>query len=254
MTPELIRTPLLDAVPGLAHGFTTRRGGVSDGIFASLNLSHRVGDARERVERNRQQTLAALGRDGAYLVVLKQVHGAEIVEVTGRAGQAIQADGVWTSDRSVVLAVLVADCVPILIAASNGRAAAAVHAGWRGTRARIAGRMIERLHEAGFDPASLTVAMGPAIGPCCFTIGEDVEGELRQAFPAAHDAIRTDEKGRRVADLWELNRRSLLDAGVPADRIDVVRRCTACEPSEFYSHRRDAGQTGRQSGLISPAR
>ena len=118
----------------------------------------------------------------------------------------------------------------------------------------IGGRMVERLREAGFDPAGLAVAVGPAIGPCCFAIGGDVEDELRQAFPAAHDAIRTDEQGRRVADLWELNVRSLLDAGVPADRIDVVRRCTACEASEFFSHRRDAGQGGRQSGLISPAR
>ncbi len=254
MTLELIRSPLLAELPGVAHGFTTRRHGASKGIFSSLNLSGRVGDEKQAVDRNRSALLAALGRPEGALIAVKQVHGDLVVEVTSAASRTIEADGLVTRDRDAVVAVLVADCVPILIASRDGAAVAAVHAGWRGTRARIAARAVERLGASGFAPDTLTVALGPAIGPCCFEIGAEVETELRAAYPNAGEALRQHEDGRRVADLWGLNRLALVEAGVRPERIDVLARCVSCEEQEFFSHRRDKGETGRQAGAIAPRR
>jgi YfiH family protein len=247
---ELLRSPLLDALPGVVHAFTTRRGGASLAHLASLNLSPRVGDTREALEANRGRLLAELGRPTGVFILVKQVHGGEVVEVTRFASRSIEADGVWTRDRDAVLAVLVADCVPILIASKDGKAVAAVHAGWRGTQARIAARAVERLVAGGFPATSLVAAIGPAIGPCCFEIGADVEAALRLAFPTAGEAVRSAPEGKRVADLWALNRLALIDAGVPAASIDVLTTCVSCDAERFYSHRRDKGETGRQGGVI----
>jgi YfiH family protein len=250
VTLDLLRSPLLDGVPGIVHAFTTRKGGASRGPLASLNLSPRVGDTREALEENRSRLLTELGRPDAVFVLVKQMHGGDVVEVTRFASRSIQADGVWTRDRAALLAVLVADCVPILLASKDGKAVAAVHAGWRGTQARIAARAVERLVAGGFPAANLIAAIGPAIGPCCFEIGADVEAALRLAFPTAGDAIRAAPEGKRVADLWALNRMALVDAGVPAASIDVLTTCVSCDAERFYSHRRDKGETGRQAGVI----
>jgi polyphenol oxidase len=245
----LLRSELLAAVPGIAHGFTTRDGGVSKGPMSALNLAHRVGDEKETVELNRRAVLGALGRPDAAFVSVHQVHGDTVVEVNHQAARSIEADALWTRDPRAAVAVLVADCVPILIAHKLGKAVAAVHAGWRGTRARVASAMVERLAGAGFAAADLVVALGPAIGPCCFEIGADVADQLRQAFPGVETAVRTDGE-RIVADLWELNRRALMDAGVPETSIERLDRCTSCG-ARLFSHRRDQGSTGRQAGIIA---
>ena len=127
-----------------SQGFTTREGGASTGPYASFNLSTRVGDPRASVEKNQERLLGLLGRQGARLVTLRQVHGAEIVQVSNAAGRSIEADGVLTTDPLALLSVLVADCVPLLMADTKGTVVAAVHAGWRGTRERIASRMVKR--------------------------------------------------------------------------------------------------------------
>lgn len=248
-TLPLLKSQLLARNTAVTHGFTTRDGGLSTGAFASLNLGIRDGDDRAVVETNRRRVLDALGRDDATFVSLKQVHGDDIVEVSHLAGRSIEADGLWTRDKRAVLAVLVADCVPILIGDSRGRAVAAVHAGWRGTRAGIAAKMVARLAAAGIEPADLQVALGPAIGPCCFEIDDDVAAQLREAYPDAGDAVSVGTDGRTNADLWSLNRQSLLTAGVGSTQIDTLRTCTVCTPT-FFSHRRDAGETGRQAAIV----
>jgi polyphenol oxidase len=251
VTIELLRSSLLAGIPGVSHAFTTRNGGISPEPFASLNLSARVGDDKTNVESNRTALLGAIGRSAAVLVLPKQVHGDTVVEVTHEASRVIQADGVWTRDRSTALAVLVADCVPILMSAAGGKVVAAVHAGWRGTRDHVAARAIERLAAAGYPPGTVTVALGPAIGPCCYDIGTDVAQELRQAYPQAGNAIRMAADNRLVVDLWDLNRQALIGAGVPAANIDVMGECTACHPARFFSHRRDKGRCGRQAAVIA---
>jgi YfiH family protein len=245
MTISLLRARALDSVAGVVHGFTTRDGGGSAEPWSSLNLGLGVGDDRAAVTANRDAVMVALGRPGGVWVSARQVHGHDVVEVTRSAGPSMEADGLWTRDRSVAVAVLVADCVPILMAHESGDAIAAVHAGWRGTRDRIAASMVERLGKAGYAAEGLRVAVGPAIGSCCFEVGEDVAAELGAIDETAITAVET----KPHADLWALNRRVLVDAGIPEAHIDVFRVCTSCR-EDFFSHRRDQGQCGRQAGVI----
>lgn len=250
VTVPLLHSALLSEVPGVVHAFTTREGGSSQGPFASLNLSTNVGDERAAVEANRAAVLEALGRKSAAWVSLRQVHGADVVQVTRQAGRSIEADGLWTRDRAAVLAILVADCVPALVCDRKGRAVAAVHAGWRGTEQKILARMIKRLADEDILPRDLVCALGPAIGPQSFEIGPEVAMALRAAYPEAEGAIVASESGRFHADLWALNRQCLISAGVPEENIDVLRTCTVETPT-LYSHRRDGGATGRQAGVIA---
>jgi polyphenol oxidase len=250
---ELLRAPGLLGLGGIVHGFTTRKGGGSRGALGTLNLGTTVGDERPVVSDNRQLVLKALGKTDAAFVSLRQVHGDSIVEVTRLASKSIEADALWTRDASAVVAVLTADCVPILMAHESKKAVAAVHAGWRGTKAKVSGLMVNRLKDAGLAIAGLHVAIGPGIGPCCFEIGADVAAELRAAFGEGTPHVRTDERGKLVADLWALNHEALIAAGVPAGNIEQLRRCTFCETDLFFSHRRDQGKTGRQAGVIGLA-
>jgi YfiH family protein len=245
----LVTSPLLASVPGIVHGFTTRDGGVSTGPYASLNLGG-TGDERSAIESNRARVMLELGRPDATWIALKQVHGSAVVQVTRQASRSIEADGLWTRDKAAVIAILVADCVPILFADVKGRAIGAVHAGWKGTAAKIATEMVSRFEDAGVAPADIRVAIGPAIGPADFEIGPDVVLALSQAFPNPGDAIRPGQGDRSFADLWALNKRALVEAKVPEANIDIVAISTLTD-SRFYSHRRDKGVTGRQAGVIA---
>lgn len=248
MSLELVTSPLLASVPGIVHGFTTRDGGVSEGPYASLNLGG-TGDTRQAIESNRARVMLELGRPDASWVALKQVHGSSVVQVTRQASRSIEADGLWTRDKAAVIAILVADCVPVLFADIKGRAIGAVHAGWRGTASRIAAELIKRFADVDIAPADIRVAIGPSIGPADFEIGPDVVLALTQAFPNPGDAIRPGQGDRSYADLWALNRRALVEAGVPEANIEITGQSTYSDP-RFFSHRRDKGVTGRLAGVI----
>jgi len=145
----------------------------------------------------------------------------------------------WTRDRQAALAVLVADCVPVLVATRDGKAVASVHAGWRGTQARIVTRVSSGSRRQVWPPERALRGARPRHRSLLFRAGATkVIAELRQAFPAS-PAIRAAPSGRTVADLWELNQQALVEAGVPADHIESLRRCTACDSQMFFSHRRD---------------
>jgi len=249
VTIALLQAPSLSAIESVVHGFTTRVGGQSTGALASLNLGAQVDEEPKVLAANRRAALGALGRGDAAWVSACQMHGNEVVQVTSNAGRSIEADGLWTRDPAAVIAILVADCVPILMADAVGKAVAAVHAGWRGTAGRIAEHMVKRLVKMGTAPEHLVVALGPAIGPCCFEVGAEVADELEAAIPGAPDAFVRFAQNARV-DLWKLNNKVLVDAGVPAHAIHTFRLCTACNPDSFFSHRRDSGKTGRQAGII----
>jgi len=249
MSIGLLAVDSLSSIDGVVHGFTDRHGGQSEGDFASLNLSYKQGDQRAVVELNRRRVLDALGRSDANFIAVKQVHGCDIFQVNHLASRLIEADGLWTRDPQAAIAVLVADCVPILIAALDGSAVACAHAGWRGTQQQIGAKMVQRLGKEGLKADKLAAAIGPAIGPCCFEIGHEVAIQLMEPFGDV-GCVRQREDGRWTADLWELNKISLERAGVPSDRISIVKTCTMCT-QDMYSHRRDKGQTGRQAGIIA---
>lgn len=213
---------------GAEAAFTTRVGGVSKSPYHELNISFRVGDDESSVRRNREIAGRAVGHDGRWCVV-RQVHGP--VVVPARADELADADGLWTEDRGRTLAVSAADCIPMLVLTA-GRLCLA-HAGWRGL---VAGIVEQAVHAAGSEAS---VYAGPAIGPCCYEVGADVA----EAFGARYEHSVTAD-GRHV-DLWAAAEAAAQIAGAAA--FFAARVCTSCHPELFFSHRRDAGRTGRQA-------
>ena len=217
--------------------FTTRLGGVSEGPYTSLNLGHKSGDVVERVDENRRIACESIGADVEKLALNHQVHSTRVVQAApGARGK--HADGLWTDAPRLPILAMSADCLPIVLVRRNGEApaVAVLHAGWRGLLEGIAASGVMAL-----GGGSLAAAVGPAIGPCCYEVGEEVAAPYRERF--GDDVVRN---GR--LDLWTSAERALRAAGV--ERVDRFDRCTACEPATFFSHRRDAGNTGRQ-GVIA---
>jgi YfiH family protein len=241
---EILKSALLAAFP---HGFTTRSGGASRPPWDAANLGGAVGDDPAAVAENWGLLERATGLRFARV---RQVHGARVIRATAPGAPAEEADAVVSVRPGVAACVSVADCVPILLADPASGAVAAVHAGWRGTLARAAREGVRALAAEGADPGRLLAAIGPSIGPCCYEVSPDLAarfaGELGPEVVVARD-------GAPRLDLWRANARVLEQSGVRAERVDVLRRCTACERDRFFSHRRDAGRTGRQVGYIAPA-
>lgn len=238
-----VRSDLLTSA-GVRHGFSTREGGVSEGPFGSLNLGGSVGDDPAAVEANVARLAQAAGFPREAFRTALQVHGDRVVVVDDRPhDSATEADALVAAAPGLVVAVKTADCVPILLFDTSTGEAAAVHAGWRGTAAAIVRRAVERLEERGGRAAAMLAAVGPAIGPCCYEVSPELAAEFADRHPEG--VVR----GRRL-DLPEANRRLLREAGVPTQSIDVLARCTACEEERFFSHRRDAGRTGRHLSFV----
>ncbi|HEY3185965.1 MAG TPA: polyphenol oxidase family protein [Solirubrobacteraceae bacterium] len=214
--------------------FSTRRGGVSEGPFASLNIGRRTGDEGERVEANRERLAAQVGIDWGRFGRAIQVHETTVRHVARaprRDDPWDHADGHATALPEVPLLVFVADCLPIALVAPG--AVAMVHAGWRGLASGIVAQGIRALAADG----PVRAVIGPGIGACCYEVDDDV----RARFPAeAAD-------GRRL-DLKLAARRALEAAGVA--EVHDAGLCTACHPELFFSHRRDRGTTGRQAGVV----
>ena len=220
---------------GCQVAFTTRVGGVSEGPYASLNLGRKSGDDPERADENRRIACDAIGADVEKLALNFQVHSARVL----RAAPALRgehADGLWTDEPGLPILAMSADCLPIVLARIGKPGVAVLHAGWRGLLAGIAAAGTAVL--GGDD---LVAAVGPAIGPCCYEVGEEVAAPFRERF--GDDVVQESR-----LDLWTSAERALRAAGV--ERVDRFDRCTACEPESFFSHRRDAGITGRQ-GVIA---
>lgn len=249
MATEFLTSSLLP-VP---HGFATRAGGVSEGPFASLNLLFSTGDAREKVEENLRRLAAAAGAPLGALCRVSQVHGDRVLEVrAGEGGDSLrpvegEADALWTEAAETWVAVSTADCVPVLLVDPDGQRVAAVHSGWRGTDADISARTVEALVAKGARPERLLAAVGPCIQRCCY----EVSGELAQRFTGRFGPEVVEASGAGVRlDLTHAVRLTLLRAGLKPGHVDVLEACTACEPQRFFSHRRDAGRTGRHLNYV----
>jgi YfiH family protein len=219
--------------PGCEVAFSTRLGGVSDGVFTSLNLGLLTDDEPANVEENRRRLCAEIGADPTRLAMNRQEHSATVRRAqAGRRGE--PGDGLWTEEPGVPMLKLAADCVPVAVARLERPALALLHVGWRGL---LEGVVAEGVAALG---GSTRAAVGPAIGPCCYEVGKDVAEPFAARFGAA--VVRNG-----TVDLWSATELALRAAGVTdVERFDV---CTSCHPDLFFSHRRDGGATGRQ-GVI----
>ena len=288
--PGVVTVPAFESLPWLRAGFSTRHGGASTAYGdGELNLGWTREDTPEIVSQNRQRFIQAVtGKSSFELAAVRQFHSnmIRIIEkdhgsLSKPDGKAVlRGDGLMTDVPGVLLGVQTADCIPVLLADKRTRAVAAFHAGWRGTLARIVEHGIGTMRlRYGSRPQDLVAAVGPGIGACCYAVGEEVRFDFESQFAYApeifsevYDSDPIREKypllfltarapghsniGPQIhIDLWEANRRQLLDAGVPSKNITVVAECTGCAREKngerrYFSHRMEHGYTGRMMAVI----
>ena len=232
-----------DAPPGVCAGVTTRHGGVSLGSLGALNLASHVGDQADHVTENRARLRASLDLP-AEPIWLQQVHGTAVYRDIGEGGAAVPCDAAVTDRPGRVLAVLTADCLPVVLASRDGQRLGVAHAGWRGLVSGVLEATVAAMGDLGSD---LVAWLGPAIGSAAFEVGP----EVRDAFMAVHDGdaigFLPNARGRWQADLQLLAQRRLQRAGVSA--ISAIQACTYTDSDRFYSPRRDPG-SGRMATLV----
>ncbi len=237
-------------LPDVRHGFTTRHGGTSTGLYASLNLGEKWGDAPERVGENYTRLAADARFDLGKFFAVEQVHGREVITLAGDEAPAIvrsrAADAIVTKAKGLTLAVRVADCVPILLTDEDGRVGV-VHAGWRGTAAGIVTAALDAMFGLGAKPENVRAAIGPCICGRCYEVGDEVAQKFAQVAPAA--LVKEPGKKSRL-DLAAANHLQLLESGVSPDNVWRSGRCTMHEAADFYSYRRDGAQTGQHIAFI----
>lgn len=238
-----------------SHCFTTRLGGVSAGIFASMNIAIKEGETEENVRKNLAILADALDFRLDHLICTRQTHSDIVCVVTKADHRGVfhrdypECDGVVTNDPGVALMIFTADCTPLLFHDPVTGAVGAAHAGWRGTAADIAGKTVKTMVEAfGCDPENIRAAIGPNIGACCFETDADVPEAMTAALgEEARDHIR--QIGcKYYVNLKEINACFLRRAGV--EHIEISTDCTACLPDKYWSHRVTRGQRGSQGAVI----
>jgi YfiH family protein len=246
--------PILRAWPddaGLRHGFIGRAGGVSTGAFASMNLSHWVGDDERAVDSN----WARLRREIPALDLvarLNQVHGNDVHAATrDTAGLRPAGDGLFTAEPGVILGIFTADCVPILMVDTKRKIAGALHAGWRGVIADIAAVGVRAMLQFGSRASDIRAAMGPSIGPCCFEVDADLGDRFSHEVVGASNHIKVGCPGKAFIDLRAVVRDQLERSGLAAANIASLGPCTRCAADRFFSRRANGGRiTGLQMSFI----
>lgn len=252
--------PPFDRLPFIRHGFSTRMGGVSTGVYKSMNLSFTRGDDKEAVFENFKRFCRAINVDPRNVVLADQRHGAEIYNVTkDDCGRGItrekgyyNIDGLVTDCPGVVLCTQYADCVPIFFADRERRVVGMAHAGWKGTAARIGKAMVERMRaDYGCHPRNILAGIAPSIGLCCFEVDHPVYRIFADMEEADGRCFRKGNRQKHYVDLWEINRRILINAGLLPRNITVTDLCTRCNPDLFWSHRAVGEMRGSLAGFIS---
>lgn len=238
------------------HCFTTRFGGVSEGVLSSLNIGIHRGDRWENVLKNYEILGNALGFDTKNIVLSHQTHTDTVLKVgKAQAGSGLygpelpECDGLITNEPGVALAIFTADCTPILLHDPVTGAVGAVHAGWRGTAASIAGKAVAAMvREFGSRPEDIRAAIGPNIGVCCFETDRDVPEAMVAAFGEEAKPFIFPKEDKYYVNLKEINALVLRRAGV--DHIEISTDCTVCQSHRFWSHRVTRGDRGSQGAII----
>ena len=249
----------LDQTGGVAHGFSTRLGGVSEGMWASLNLSSGRGDDPDHVRENCRRFLAAIGAQGGKLVRSNQVHGNTVRVVTSADWNEdlcqksdFEADALMTATPGVTLMIFTADCIPVLFYDPVRRVVAAAHAGWRGTADGVVTRTGERMEEVyGCNPADILAAIGPGICASCFETHEDVPNAMMASMgTSVLQHIQIKDNGKFSVNLKGINAQLLEMAGLREENISVCDECTACDTEKYWSHRKVGNNRGSMASAI----
>jgi YfiH family protein len=237
--------------PQLEHGIFTRHGGVSPRPWNSLNLGGTVGDQATRVAENRIRLLKAAGRTVNSSFDVWQVHSARVIHAVEPLGEQTpqRADAILTDNSDITLMMRFADCVPILIFDPVRHAIGIAHAGWKGTIDGVSTALVKQMRRAfGSRPEHLKAGIGPSIGPDHYPVGPEVVALVRDAFGAQSDEHLRVQDGATHFDLWSANRWQLERSGV--NSIEVAEICTACKTDDWFSHRGEAGSTGRFGAIL----
>ncbi len=259
---EYLTFPLLTQTGMVRHLFSTRLGGVSEGIYESMNLSYTRGDNKESVDENFRRIAEVLGCRVDDIVCSDQTHTTNL-KVVGRqdGGKGItrprdyhDIDGLLTNEPGVVLATFYADCVPLYFVDTKRHAIALAHSGWRGTVARIGQCVVENMRQVyGTAPEDITAAIGPSICQTCYEVSEDVAQAFCKEFrkPGQEQEILLSKgSGKYQLDLWRANEIVLTEAGILQERIQVTDICT-CHNSEYlFSHRASHGKRGNLGAFL----
>ncbi len=254
--------PILESQKQINHLFTTRFGGVSEGIYSSMNLSYTRGDRREAVDENYRRVAAVLGCNVEDMVCSDQTHTTNL-RVVGRAdcGKGTvrekdyqDVDGLLTDEPGVYLATFYADCVPLYFVDTKRKAVALAHSGWRGTVARMGQCVVQKMQDAyGTEPADIVAAIGPSICQACYEVSEHVADAFAAAFQKPgqeREILISKDDGKYQLDLWRANEIVLVEAGIPKEQIQTTDLCT-CHNSRFlFSHRASHGRRGNLGAFL----
>lgn len=253
--------PVFDDMNWIVHGFSTRLGGVSQGIYSSMNLSFTRGDEESCVRENYNRIAAAMGVQAEDIVTSDQTHTCNVRKVTEEdRGKGITClrdytdiDGMITEVPGLVLATFYADCVPLYFADPVHRAVGLSHSGWRGTVQKIGAVTIKKMaEEYGSDPSDMKVAIGPSICQDCYEVSLDVIEEFKNVFDQKHweNLFYAKENGKYQLNLWEANRIIFIEAGIPEENISMPNICTCCNPEFLFSHRASHGKRGNLGAFL----
>lgn len=252
----------LSATGIVKHGFSTRKGGVSTGIFSSMNLNFKRGDDPDAVLENYRRMAAALNMRVEDMVLSDQTHTTNVRVITEEdRGKGIlkpqdysDVDGMITNVPGIVLVTSYADCVPLYFVDPVRKAIGLSHSGWKGTVGYIGQKTVEKMHEVyGSEPKDIVAAIGPSICQSCYEVSDDVAEAFRANFTAdeAADILLDKGNGKYQLDLWKANWYVLTDAGILPEHLSVTDLCTACHPDLLWSHRKTNGQRGGLSAFLS---
>lgn len=253
--------PAYEEMNWLVHGFSTRFGGVSRGIYSSMNLSFTRGDEESCVKENYRRISDAMGFDMNSIVTSDQTHTNNVRKVTEKdRGKGIviprdytDTDGMITNVPGLVLATFYADCVPLYLADPANHAIGLSHSGWRGTVQKIGAVTIEKMSEEyGSNPKDLKVAIGPSICQECYEVSEDVIEEFEKVFDKKYrnKLFYRKENGKYQLNLWMANKIIFLEAGIPEENISMPNLCTCCNPEFLFSHRASRGKRGNLGAFL----
>lgn len=258
----VLQYPLLEGTGVVHHGISTREGGVSEGIYRSMNLSFTRGDDPEHVMENYRRMGKAIGVKVENMVCSAQTHTTNVKVVTREdAGKGVtresdytDVDGLITNIPGICLVTFYADCVPLLFVDPVKRVVASSHSGWRGTVAKMGKVTVETMQEVfGCLPKDIYAAIGPSICQECYEVSEDVVEEFKRNFEEQDwkTLFYAKDNGKYQLNLWSANERILLEAGILPEHLEVTNLCTCCNPEALFSHRASQGKRGNLAAMIA---